>query len=67
MERLIRVELKDGAICRMAQKAFDLFLAQDRIVKFERSDGWVVVDQEPLRDMTRPRHAYKGTERRYAV
>jgi hypothetical protein len=52
MERLIRVELTDGAICRMAQKALDLFLAQDKVVKFERSDGWVVVGRDPLRDIT---------------
>lgn len=63
MERLIRVELADGAICRMAQKAFDLFLAQDKIVKFERSDGWVVVGRDTLRDMTK-RKPYSGIERR---
>lgn len=65
MHRLIRVELKDGAICRMAVKAFNLFLAQDKIVKFERSDGWVIVGKDPLRDMTKPRN-YNGNERRYA-
>ena len=65
MDRLIRVELTDGAICRMAQKAFDLFLAQEKIVKFERTDGWVVVGRDPLRDMTKGT-GYVGTERREA-
>lgn len=41
MERLIRVELKDGSICCMAKKAFYIFLAQSKVVKYERSDGWV--------------------------
>ena len=65
MENLIRVELKDGAICRMVIKAFNLFLAKDQIVKFERYEGWVIVGKDPLRDMTDPRR-YIGTERRYA-
>ena len=65
MERLIRVELKDGAICRMAQKAFNLFLAQNRIVKFERSDGWVVVGKDPLRNPTK-QYDHNGPERRCA-
>ncbi len=66
MERLIRVELKDGAICRMAQKAFNLFLAQDKIVRFERSDGWVVIGKDPLRDLTKLHH-HSGPERRCAI
>lgn len=66
MERFIRVELTDGSICRMAQKAFDLFLTQDKVARFERSDGWVVVGKDPLRDMTRTAN-YHGTERRSAL
>ena len=65
MERLIRVELKDGAICRMVLKAFNLFLAQNKIVKFERSDGWVTVGKDPLRDMTGA-DGYNGLDRRCA-
>jgi len=65
MERLIRVELADGVICRMVQKAFDLFLAQDKIIKFERTDGWVVVGNDPMRNMSK-RTEYVGTERRVA-
>ena len=65
-DRLIRVELKDGSICRMAIKAFNLFLTQGKIDKFERSDGWVTVGVDPLRDMA-SRGRYNGPERRAAV
>ena len=45
------VELKDGAVCQMANKAFNVFLSLDRVAKFKRSDGWVVVGQDQLRDL----------------
>ena len=66
MDRLIRVELKDGSICRMAIKAFNLFLDQGKIVKFERADGWVTVGVDPLRDIKESRR-YSGPERRVAI
>lgn len=50
----------------MAVKAFNLFLTQGKIVKFERSDGWVTVGVDPLREMTQDRF-YNGPERRIAV
>jgi hypothetical protein len=55
MGQLIRVEMKDGEICLLAKKAFDFFLTQNKIAKFERSDGWAIVGESPLRDMTRSR------------
>ena len=63
MERLIRVELKDGSICCMAKKAFYIFLTQNKVVKFERSDGWVSADEAPARDMLKA-DSYNGPERR---
>jgi hypothetical protein len=66
VERLIRVELKDGSTCRMVKKAFDLFLAKNKVAKFERSDGWVTVGQDVLRGVTESGH-YNGHERRCAV
>ena len=63
MGKLIRVELKDGAICCMAKKAFYIFLAQSKVVKFERSDGWVSPDEVPARDMLGA-DSYNGQERR---
>lgn len=65
MEKLIRVELKDGSLCRMPKKAFNIFLAQKKVVKFERSDGWVTVDEVPTRDLSAARR-YDGPERRCA-
>jgi len=65
MDRLIRVDLKDGAICCMAKKAFYLFLGQNKVVKFERSDGWVAVGEVPIRNMAEA-NSYNGPERRCA-
>ena len=65
-DELIRVELKDGTICRMAKKAFSLFLAQDKVVKFERSDGWVFVSKDTLRAIDDTCN-FTGSERRFAV
>ena len=62
---MIRVELKDGTICRMAKKAFYIFLAQNKVVKFERSDGWVAVGEVPVRNMLGA-DSYNGQERRCA-
>ena len=47
-DELVRVELKDGTICRMAKKAFCVFLSQGKIVKFEGSDGWAFVGEDTL-------------------
>ena len=49
MASLIKVELQDGTICRMAPKALDLFLATGQVVKFERSNGWAVIGKDPIR------------------
>ncbi len=66
MEQLIRVEMSDGSICRMAKKAFNMFLTQGKILKFERSDGWVTIGKDMLRDMN-PGNNYSGAERRCAI
>lgn len=47
----VDVELKDGAVCQMAEKAFNVFLSLDRVAKFKRSGGWVVVGQDPMRNL----------------
>jgi predicted ribosome-associated RNA-binding protein Tma20 len=47
----IDVELKDGSVCLMAKKAFNVFLSLDEVAKFKRSNGWVVVGEGPLRDL----------------
>ena len=65
-EELIAVELKDGTICRMAKKALNIFLSHDRVAKFKRADGWVVVGTDPLRAMNSSNH-FSGFDRRAPV
>jgi len=65
VKKLIRVKLKDGSTCCMAKKAFYIFLAQNKVIAFERSDGWVVADDVPTRDLSREA-LYDGPERRCA-
>ncbi len=45
----VNVELKDGAVCRMAKKSFNIFLSLDRVAKFKRSSGWVIVGKDQMR------------------
>ena len=52
-----RVNLPHG------NKSFNMFLAQDKIIKFERNDGWVTIGKDMLRDMT-DLNSYRGSERR---
>lgn len=47
----VNVELRDGAVCQMAKNAFNVFLSLDKVTKFKRSDGWVVVGEDHLRDL----------------
>ena len=65
MNKLIRVKLDDGSTCCMAKKAFYVFLKQNKVVEFERSDGWIAVDEVPRRDMASA-DSYNGPERRCA-
>ena len=51
MSGKVDVELKDGAVCQMAKHAFNVFLSLNRVVRFKRSDGWIVVGTDPLRDL----------------
>ena len=51
MQIKVNVELKDGAVCQMAKKSFNVFLSLDRVAKFKRSDGWVDVGKDPVRDL----------------
>lgn len=62
-EELVLTELTDGTVCRMAKRALNVFLANDRVVKFKRSDGWARVGVDPLRKMNNETF-YTGVERR---
>ena len=66
MGKMIKVELRDGSLCRMAPKALDIFLTRDKVVRFKRSDGWAVVGRDLLRVMKKV-NEYTGSERRIAV
>ena len=61
MPTKIDVELKDGTVCQMARKAFNVFLSLGRVARFRRSDGWIDVGKGPLRDLDKdndyPTHA----------
>ncbi|MDG5468838.1 hypothetical protein P9J64_10965 [Deltaproteobacteria bacterium IMCC39524] len=49
----VNVELKDGAVCQMAKKAFNVFLSLDKVARFKRSNGWIDVEKDVMRDSNR--------------
>jgi hypothetical protein len=59
----ILVELTDGNICRMTKLELNTALENGSIARFQRSDGWVQVGRDPLRQMNR-KSFYNGVERR---
>ena len=63
---LVLVELKEGTSCQMAKTALEIFLAHGGVTRFKRSDGWVVVGKDQLRD-SRNESAYDGIERREII
>lgn len=68
MGLMVKVELKDGTLCRMAPKALDIFLSRDKVRRFERADGWAVVGRDPIRAPRRNNdYCYLGPERRKAA
>lgn len=60
----VNVELKDGAVCMMAKKAFNVFLALDTVVRFKREDGWAVIGQTELRDLAKNNNYPSAANRR---
>lgn len=60
----VNVELKDGSVCQMARQAFNVFLSLDRVVKFKRADGWVVVGEGQMRDLGKANDYPQVAERR---
>lgn len=63
VEVLIPVELVDGLACRMTKQELNMALADGHVARFKRSDGWVVVGKDPLREMNKET-LYTGVERR---
>ena len=60
----INVELKDGSVCMMAKKAFNVFLALDTVVRFKREDGWAVVGLTEMRDLDKNNNYPSAVNRR---
>ncbi len=67
MSMKVDVELKDGAVCQMAKQAFNVFLSLDRVARFRRSDGWIVVRTGPLRDLEKDNDYPALADRRTVV
>jgi len=63
----INVELKDGSVCLMAKKAFNVFLSLDEVAKFKRSNGWISVDEGALRDLGKDNDYTFCAERRASL
>jgi hypothetical protein len=63
----IDVELKDGSVCLMAKKAFNVFLSLNEVAKFKRSNGWIVVGEGPLRDLGKDSNYIFFAERRASL
>jgi hypothetical protein len=47
----LMVELEDGSVCQMANKSFNIFLSLGKVAKFKRSDGWIVVGKDKMRNL----------------
>lgn len=62
----VNVELKDGSVCMMAKNAFNVFLSLGTVARFKRSDGWVVVGLDALRDPDKSRDYPPAANRRAA-
>lgn len=63
----VNVELKDGAVCQMAKKAFNIFLSLDRVSRFKRADGWVDVETDELRNIEKESDYPLFADRRASV
>lgn len=61
--RQIEVAFPTGRVYRLGVGAFNSLLTHNKITKFKRSDGWVVVGTDCLRQTKNYEH-YTGAERR---
>ena len=59
----IQLELTDGTICRVVPKGLNFLLNQQRVRRFRRQSGWVVVGRDPIRSASAS-STYHGPERR---
>jgi hypothetical protein len=60
----IPVVLKNGTERSVSKTEFELLMNQDRIMFFERADGWVVIGRDKLREDRSPSTDETQQERR---
>lgn len=60
----IPVVLKNGTERSVEKAEFQLLIRQGRVMFFERSDGWVVIGRDKVRDPGSSRRDEKQEERR---
>ncbi|MDA3902041.1 MAG: hypothetical protein PF441_01185 [Desulfuromusa sp.] len=61
--REVSVVYPDGMMGMVKPHVLQGLIERDGIVKFQRSDGWVYLDIDPVRSLDRS-SSYHGTERR---
>lgn len=59
---MIRVEYRDGQQRLVRPSELDKLIASDGIRRFERSDGWAVLGESPMR--AKGAGAFQGRDRR---
>ena len=59
---LIPVVLKDGSEELVSKNNLQYLLMLKKVMRFKRSDGWVVVGRDIMRKVIKP---YNGEERRH--
>jgi hypothetical protein len=59
---LIPIVLKDGGEELVSKNNLQYLLMLKKVIRFKRSDGWVVVGQDIMRKFIEP---YNGEERRH--
>lgn len=60
--REVSVVYPDGMMGMVKPQVLQSLIERDAIVKFQRSDGWVYPEIDPVRRL--PRSTYQGAERR---
>ena len=63
----IPVVLKNGTERSVSKAEFELLMNQDRIMFFERADGWVVIGRDKLREYGSPSIDETQRERRGSI
>jgi hypothetical protein len=68
-KRAIDVILTDGSSYQIQPEVLDVLLDNNRVLKFKRAKGWVIVGVDPVRAKRRNNSydIYYGPERRYSA